>query len=73
MGVTGGDKSGGKIHNKMWIMWKSTNSNRFFVQCVRLTIIFSTFAGGCCGKRKYLGRNVTRMLIFYEFVELNRS
>jgi hypothetical protein len=54
MGFHSGDKTGGKIHNGMWIMWKSGESNRFFVQCVRLPIIFSRFAVDCCGKRKDL-------------------
>ena len=71
--VAGGDKNGGNIHNGMWIMWKSRESNKFFVQCVRLTIIFNGFAAVCRGNWEDLGINgliITRMLIFYEFVEL---
>jgi len=70
MEFAGGDKSGGKIHKEMWIMWKSPESNRFFVQCVRLTIILPCFAAVCCGKREAI---ITRMLIFYEFIELKSS
>jgi hypothetical protein len=52
MGFHGGDKIGGEIHNGMWIMWKTGESNRFFVQSVRWTMNFPGFAVDCCGKRK---------------------
>jgi len=62
MGGNGGDKNGGNAHKRMWIMWKIKESNMFFVQCVRLTIIFTGFAAVCRGIIEKNWQNVVVLL-----------
>ena len=59
IGFVGGDKNGGNVHRKMWIMWISGKSNRFFVQLARFTIMYKDFVelwclhdGGRAGARE---------------------
>ncbi|PNV59044.1 hypothetical protein C0033_25985 [Clostridium sp. chh4-2] len=62
MAFMGGDKNGGIVHRKMWIVWISKKSNIDFVQFARLTII-----GG--KGREIMTEKVNFLLIKRENVE----